>query len=410
MILQMMAGDSVAPESDTPRQPASPKDTLTFIATPPRIATAGVTPDFGSGQADLVSQEVCDLELTFADDLALLDDAVGTYLADFYRQNGYAKHLSDFTSACRFPESDPRHALDPGIRERDEVEAGPTLRCCSLSGSQDDSSECGAGSMEASVAAQLAVDLTSGILEFGDTLHADQGFREVTAETCLSSAQSGSGPPGALLEEEADSFSSEREPTEWEDGSVFGEQALDPFIEEELVEQALLSDDDLPAVFNEHAMSGVLRGSGSGGEPAPLRQATSSLSLVSGAGAGPPPRSTVSKQVARGAEVRWHSRMLSADDCPDQVISFEPVYDELELDFLKSTGQDTVYRKTKPMPCRQPPRKTMSLSVCGGEGGHCHADSNLPTAAGAADAVGAYFNASLVCRSASRRAQSQPSW
>lgn len=410
MVLEAIAGDSLAPEPDTPRQLARPKDTFAFTTTPPRIATAGVTPDFGGGQADLVSQEVCDLELALTNDLALLDHAVGTYLADFYRQNGCAKHLPDFTSACRLPVSDPRLALDPGIRDSDEVQAGPTLRSCSLSRGQDDGSECGVGSMEAYIAAQLAVDLTNGSLEFGDALHADQGFREVTAETCPSSARSGSGPPGVLLEEEADSSSSEREPTEWEDGSVFGEQALDPFGEEELGEQALLSDDDLPAVFNEHAMSGPPRGSGSGGGPAPLRRATSSLSVVSGAGVGPPPRSTMSKQVARGAEVRWHSRMPSADDCPDQVISFEPVYDELELDFLKSTGQDTVYRKTKPMPCRQPPQKMILLSACGGEGGHCQADSNLPTAAGAAHAVGAYFNESLLCRSALRRAQPQPSW
>lgn len=99
-------------------------------------------------------------------------------------------------------------------------------------------------------------------------------------------------------------------------------------------------------------------------------------------------------QASRAQASLAQSTMPEADDDPDQVIHFEPVYDELELDFLST--QDAVFRKTKPVPCRPAPKKTM-VGACD-EGGDCSMGSLVPDTAETAAAVGACMSETVVCR------------
>lgn len=123
------------------------------------------------------------------------------------------------------------------------------------------------------------------------------------------------------------------------------------------------------------------------------------------------------EQAARDEDDDWHSTMPTAEDCPDHVISFEPVWDEMELDFMEKTEEDSdgqpVYRKTMPVPCRAAPRKVMP-GVCHGDGSEC-TEAVISSATGAAEAVGECIEKSVMCRqdaasqAAPQSAQSRPS-
>lgn len=380
----------------------------------------------------LVGRDVGDPELALMTELALLDDAVGSYLADFCGQ-------ADLV--------DPRLALpDPVSADGAEcwVPSRTRVPWCRPSGGLGDVLDGSqpSSSSEAFRAAKPMSHCSADQMKASFKLD----FREVTAETLIPSSLPGLGSLDGLPEEEG-GHTLEMELTEWSDASVFGEaipvhseqaaggqsstsvdapawSALTPRETTFAKIQAPLPDYELPAVCAESASSG--NGTGSGGGPTPRRVQSSTSGAVapSGAGTGPPPRSMMSprreaegsamkspprrkilvdeaarlaEEQAMEAEEEWHSTMPTAEDCPDQVISFEPVYDELELDFMNNSGQDAVYRKTKPVPCRPAPRKVMA-GACDGDGSECNVGSIVPGAANAAVAVGTCLNESVLCR------------